>query len=53
MGISLLYQMGDNINQFGEETRVTIELESAEAQFINYSPSSNSIVIIGFQLTDK
>ena len=53
MGTSLLYQMGDNTNQFGDETRVTIELASIEAKFINYSPSSNSIVIIGFQLTDK
>ena len=42
--------MGNNINQFGEETRVTIELESAEAQFINYAPDSNAIVIVGSQL---
>ena len=50
VGNSLLYQMGDNTNQFGEETKVTIELESAEAQFINYSPDSNTIVIVGSQL---
>ena len=50
VGNSLLYQMGNNINQFGEETRVTIELESAEAQFINYAPDSNAIVIVGSQL---
>ena len=31
VGNSLLYQMGDNINQFGEKTRVSIELESVKA----------------------
>ena len=51
VGKSLLYQMGDNSNQFGEKTRVTIQTASLAQDFLNYNPETNTIVVIGYLLT--
>lgn len=45
--------MGNNINQFGEKTRVTIQTASLAEDFINYNPETNAIVVIGYQLSQK
>ena len=43
--------MGDNSNQFGEKTRVTIQTASLAQDFLNYNPETNTIVVIGYLLT--
>ena len=45
--------MGDNSNQFGEETRVSIKTISMGEEFINYAAETNAVVVIGYQLTSK
>ena len=51
-GENLLYLMGDNLNMFGEETKVSLQLQLDSKRFISYQPDFNAFIVLGVNVMD-